>query len=320
MANCFLRVIMIISKITHVGFHENKETTILYFFLLTVAVLIRIFSNCLANVYQKKLTIQGCNPISINAITYFLLAIVSIVLVILFGFGEVTRGFWMYAALVGLLGALGNGFLIKSLEKGELSVLGPINAYKAVVGLIFGMLFLKEMPNLIGIVGMVLIIAGSYFVLDTLEERFSWALLKNKQIQYRFYALFFSAVEAVFIKKLILMSSILDAFIVWCIFGAVFALLMVKINKLSFVQEFNVLKTRNAAKFFNIVVCIGMMQYTTNYVFSKMDVAYALSLFQLCALVSVFLGYKFFMEKNITKKLLGSAIMITGAVLIILFN
>lgn len=236
------------------------------------------------------------------------------------GFDEVSKSFWFYALIVGLLGALGNGFLIKSLEKGELSVLGPINAYKAVVGLIFGMFFLKEIPNFIGIIGMILIIAGSYFVLDTLEERFSFALLKNKQIQYRFLALFFCAIEAVFIKKVIMMSSILDAFIVWCLFGAVFSLIMVKINKLSFVNEFNVLKTRNAAKFLNIVICIGMMQYMTNYVLSKINVAYALSLFQLCALVSVLMGYKFFKEKNIRKKLLGSVIMIAGAVLIIMYN
>lgn len=62
------------------------------------------------------------------------------------------------------------------------------------------------------------------------------------------------------------------------------------------------------------------MQYSTNYVFLKMNVSYALALFQLSAIVSVFLGYKIFSEKNIAKKLFGSVIMVIGAVLIILFN
>ena len=62
------------------------------------------------------------------------------------------------------------------------------------------------------------------------------------------------------------------------------------------------------------------MQMTTNYVFEKMNVGYALAIFQLSTIVSVVLGYKFFKEKDIGKKLLGSFIMVTGSVLIILYG
>ena len=58
----------------------------------------------------------------------------------------------------------------------------------------------------------------------------------------------------------------------------------------------------------------------TNYTFKHMAVGYALSLFQLSTIVSVLLGYRFFKEQNIWKKLIGSAIMITGSVLIILLK
>ncbi len=69
-----------------------------------------------------------------------------------------------------------------------------------------------------------------------------------------------------------------------------------------------------------LILCIGTMQYTTNYVFSHMNVGYALALFQLSTLVSILLGYKIFQESDIRKKLLGSVIMIVGSVLIILLN
>ena len=252
--------------------------------------------------------------------TYLILSFLSLFLIIFSDFKGVTLSIWVWAAIVGLLGATGNGFLIKALEKGEISVLGPINAYKSIVGMIFGIFLLKEIPNIFGFSGMFLIIFGSYFILDTLQERFSFSLLKNKQIQYRFLALFFSAVEAVFIKKLILLSNILDTFIVWCFFGALFSLLMFKFSKLSIRKEFVNLKSSNILFFINIVFCIAIMQYSTNYVFLKMNVSYALALFQLSAIVSVFLGYKIFSEKNIAKKLFGSVIMVIGAVLIILFN
>lgn len=60
------------------------------------------------------------------------------------------------------------------------------------------------------------------------------------------------------------------------------------------------------------------MQYSTNFVFEKMNVGYALALFQLSSLVTVFLGYEIFKEKNLKEKIIGTCIMILGSVLIIL--
>ena len=62
----------------------------------------------------------------------------------------------------------------------------------------------------------------------------------------------------------------------------------------------------------------AVMQYSTNYVFSKMNVAYALALFQLSTILSVFLGVNIFKEKGLARKVIASLIMITGAVIIIL--
>ena len=44
---------------------------------------------------------------------------------------------------------------------------------------------------------------------------------------------------------------------------------------------------------------------------------YALALFQLSTLVTVYLGHRYFAEGNIRRRLLGSLIMVTGAVLIV---
>ena len=71
--------------------------------------------------------------------------------------------------------------------------------------------------------------------------------------------------------------------------------------------------------FICIALCAGIMQFSTNYVFERMDVGYALALFQLSLVLSVIFGFVFFKEKNIIKKLAGSFIMICGSVLIILY-
>ena len=63
---------------------------------------------------------------------------------------------------------------------------------------------------------------------------------------------------------------------------------------------------------------IFLMQYSTNYVFEKINVAYALALFQLSTLVSVFLGANVFKERNLAKKIIAAFIMLIGAIILIL--
>ena len=288
--------------------------------LLVTAVFLRLLSNSLGNVYQKKLTITGCNPILITTVTYLLLTASCVPFILLYGIGHPKGDFYFYAVIMGLLGAIGNGFLVKAFKDGEMSVLGPINSYKSIMGLILACVLLHEYPSLSGLVGIVLIIAGSYFVLDTLPERFSFSLLKNKQIQYRFLALIFCSFEAVAIKKLILISSVWDTFAAWCFFGALFSLVLLRLEKIDLANQLEVFKTRNFSFFINIVICIGIMQFTTNYLFAKMNVAYALALFQLSTIFSVFFGKMFFNEKNILKKFWGALIMCLGAILIVLYS
>ena len=289
-------------------------------FLVSLAVLLRIFSSPFGNVFQKQLTTKGIHPLFVNFLTYFLLSIVCLFIAVFIHWPVLPRQFWIYSILGGIAGALGNGFLVKALQYGELSVLGPINSYKPVIGIIGGIILLGEVPDLWGLLGIALIIFGSYFVLDTTEERFTLALLKKSEIQYRLWAMILTAIEAVFVKKVILASSTTISFISWCCFGAFFSLVMLFIYRPDIKKEANKIGNSDIGKFAFLIACIGTMQFMTNYTFKHMAVGYALSLFQLSTIVSVLLGYRFFKERDISKKLIGSAIMIIGSVVIILLK
>lgn len=284
--------------------------------LLILAVLLRIFSNPAANVYQKQLTARGLPPLAINAHTYLLLSLAVLVPALNVAWRQWPPSFWWYAAGVGVCGALGNGFLVKALQGGELSVLGPVNAYKSVVSVVFGIFLLGEVPGIRGLIGILLIIYGSYFVLDTTEERFSAKLFRRSDIQFRILALVFTAIEAVLLKKLILLSGVLVSFIIWCWAGAVFSVVLVLLQTTR--NKLFVLRRADAGRYLLLAACIAIMQYSTNFVFGRMPVGYALSLFQLSMIVTVFFGYHFFREKDIRKKLIGTVIMIAGSVLIII--
>ena len=210
--------------------------------LTSVAIILRVLSNPLGNVFQKQLTNRYNHPLLINFLTFLLLSVFCIIPAIQVRWLELPFEFWKYCILAGIVGATGNGFLVKALQCGDLSVLGPINSYKSVVGIIVGIFLLGEIPNLWGIA------------------------------------------------------------------------------EVHLVKEFKRIKVRDLFSYFYLVLCIGTMQYTTNYVFDHMEVGYALALFQLSTIVSIFLGYRIFKEENITKKLIGSVIMVAGSVMIILLK
>ncbi|MFN5986572.1 MAG: EamA family transporter, partial [Chitinophagaceae bacterium] len=125
--------------------------------------------NPFSNVLQKQITLKGQHPLFINLATYTLLAFICVFLIYDISIQSLDTEFWIYSIAGGITGALGNGFIVKALDKGDLSVLGPINAYKSIVGMLFAFIIIREVPNIWGLMGMGFIIVGSYFVLDTTE-------------------------------------------------------------------------------------------------------------------------------------------------------
>lgn len=276
-----------------------------------IAILFRIFSNSFSNVFQKKLTKSGEGATCINCINYILMSLISIPLLLLVNFSLITPEFWLYAIAGGITGAIGNCFMVLALKQGELSVLGPINSYKAIVGMIFGIFLLHEYPNIYGLLGIGLIIIGSYFILESPK-----ALLR-KDIQYRIYALIFTAIEAVFIKKVIILSSIASSFIISSFLGAIFSYLIMRILEN---EKLHIPTKKNSIMYISTTLCFAIMTFTTAYVFKYMNVGYALYLFQLSIILNVILGYKLFNEKNLIKKLLGSLIILIGSAAILIFG
>lgn len=290
-------------------------------FLTIAAVIIRILINPLANLFQKQLTGRRHPALLVNAYTYVALAVTLAPFLYwkqqaILPFAQLPPAFFFWGLTGGILGALGNSFLVKAVEAGELSVLGPINGYKAIVGMLIGALLLHEYPNAYGIMGVLLIIGGSYFVLDQPGERMSWTVLRRPAIKLRLWAMVLTGLEAVVGKKVIEASNIDWCVIGWCVFGALCSLVITAIKK----PSRQTATSKDYWQFLLLVIFIGSMQYTTSFVFQQMDVGYALSFFQLSAIISIFLGHAIYREADIRKKLFGSLIMIAGSVLIFLMG
>ena len=135
--------------------------------MLTIpAAIARIVTNPFSNVLQKQLTQRSADPLFIIAATYALLTVIALPLLL----GEPLRGlgliFWTNMLTAIVLVVSGNSILVYALRSADLSVLGPINAYKAVLSLVLAVVLIGEVPTLFGLLGVRLIVGGSFLVID----------------------------------------------------------------------------------------------------------------------------------------------------------
>ena len=109
--------------------------------------------------FQKRLASQAADPLFVIGATHALLTIPCLLLVP--WTTAAGSAFWANITISAALAVSGNVLLVHALRSGDLSMLGPINAYKAFVSLVLGIFMLGEWPTLPGLAGMVLILAGS---------------------------------------------------------------------------------------------------------------------------------------------------------------
>ena len=129
--------------------------------LTALFVAARIVANPISNVFQKQLAHRSAEPLFIIGTTHLLLTPACLLLVLDPWRLQAAPAFWINIIIAAALAVSGNVLLVYALRSGDLSVLGPINAYKALVSLVLGILLIGEIPTSMGIAGMLLIFAGT---------------------------------------------------------------------------------------------------------------------------------------------------------------
>ena len=292
--------------------------------MLTTFILLRIFANPVANVFQKQLTRLAAHPIFIITVVHAVLTLLCVPYGVMYRDLHLPAAVWTNMLVAALLAVTGNVLIVYALSEADMSVLGPINAYKSVVGLILGIFIIGERPTMMGLTGVLLIVAGSYFVIDRkADQPLSNAyghFFSERGIQLRFAALFVSATEAIFLKRAIVLSSPPIVFVLWSVLGFAMGVAWTLIAlRRELADQFVVLKT-SLSTFVLLAASTGVMQLATVLTLRDLQVGYSLALFQLSAIFSVLLGRRYFAETNIGRRLIGSIVMAAGAALIVLFG
>ncbi len=286
-----------------------------------LCVVLRILANPISNVFQKSLGHRGIDALFIIVVTHAILSVACLPIVVWYGIPW-SHVFWLNMGVSAIFNVLGNTLIVHAVRVSDLSVVGPINAFKPVVSLLPSFLFLGEVPDAYALLGITLIVAGSFFIIQSPAKESDETIgAQNHRlgIQLRVAALVISGLEAVFLKRALAVSSTLPTFALWSILGLVLAAAVHRMKNRTAVTAEHVNQSHSHLPIWAaLAMTTGAMQLSTIFILAQFQVGPALALFQISAVLSVLLGNRLFQEKNLGRRLIGATTMVAGAITIIL--
>ncbi len=281
---------------------------------------------------QKRMAASGLAPTTVFASGIGVMALALAPVAAWHPLWSLPAAFWAYVALTMLLDVPGNILLAKSFHEGELSVVGPLAAYKPALGLALAAVWLREAPSAGGLLGVAIVLSGTLFLAPG-GRRAGWgtlrALAADRGARWRALSIALTAIQSVFAKAAINLSSAVDLFLAW---GWASALGAAAIWVWIWVRNARgggtrpdrdaLQELRRAARQWKSILSLAALflalALLSALVFERMLVGYALALFQLSALLNVALGRSLFAEGHAASRAFASAVMVAGAAVLIL--
>jgi drug/metabolite transporter (DMT)-like permease len=319
--------------------------------LLIWLVIGRVLASSGSAALQKKIAARGLSPTTLFAAGIGVMALVLAPVPIWHPLTGLPKAFWIYVALTTVLDVPGNILLAKSFHEGELSVVGPMAAYKPALGLAFAAVWLGETPSAAGLVGVVIVLSGTLFLAPG-GRRAGWgalrALAADPGARWRVLSIGLTAIQSVFGKAAINLSSGVDLFLAWTWASAVAAAAIwvwvwARVpatnkpnhelpqgaespapvsNRQAWFNEGAREELRRALAQWRSILSLAALFFAlallSALVYERMLVGYALALFQLSALINVAIGRSLFAEGHAASRAFASAVMIVGAAILIL--
>jgi len=245
-----------------------------------------------------------------------------IILLILF-FIEIpalSSHFWM-ALLVGtFLNVLATLLYIEALKHSDLSLSLPMVTFTPVFLLLTSPLIVGEFPDLIGLVGILLIVLGAYHLNIKEKQGGFWkpvkALVREKGPRYMLLVAFIWSITSNIDKVGILNSSV--AF--WVISTHLAsALLFIPLIFFRIRRKQIMLKWSELGSLFSIGVVAALRSVFQMSAIALTLVAYVISVKRTSVIFGILFGYMVFKEKGLSERLTGAAIMLLGVFLIAWF-
>jgi uncharacterized membrane protein len=223
--------------------------------------------------------------------------------------------FLVYLVIDALLSGCAILLYFRALQVSPLSLCMPFMAFTPVFLLPTGFVLVGELPSTVKIIGVVLVVVGSLAMHRQLFATGPWepvkAIIREKGSRYMLIVAFIFSVTNPLDKKLVLMSH---AFTQALAYGA---LLCVMFAVWALARKADLTAPIRTVPWWIVIAGIGeavvlLLQFTShNYI----DVVITISLKRAGIVLAVLMGWLIFREKEITDKVIGSSVMVAGALM-----
>ncbi|PIN76090.1 hypothetical protein COV17_03270 [Candidatus Woesearchaeota archaeon CG10_big_fil_rev_8_21_14_0_10_36_11] len=235
------------------------------------------------------------------------------------GFPALGNSFYLAVFASVFLNIVSTTLYYKALKITDLSLATPMTSFTPVFLIVTSFLLLREFPTPIGMVGIVLIVLGSYVLNMTkngggLIDPFK-RMFKDRGVVYMLIVAFLFSLSSNFDKMVVQNSDTL--------FGSAFVHLFLGIAfiAISSFRSINILSVykNNFHTFFLIGLISALGAIFINIAFTMQIVPYVISIKRLSILFSVMYGGWLFKERNLFARVSGALVMVVGVILIVLF-
>ena len=233
---------------------------------------------------------------------------------------EIGPNFWIALLVGGIMNVLTNLLYMKAIKLSDLSITIPMTTFTPLFMLLTSPIIIGEFPDIFGIIGIVLIVSGSY-ILNFKEKKKGYfapfkALVREKGPRLMLLVAFIWSITSNFDKIGIQNSSVF--------FWAASVNAFITLGFIPVVMIFSRDKKHQIRKNFKTLSGIGLL-HGLMIVFQMIAVsltlvAYVISIKRTSAAFSVIFGSMFFKEKGLRERLLGVFIMIAGVVFITILS
>ena len=251
---------------------------------------------------------HGLKTVDEYFLTWALRLVATIIifpLVISTGIPALGRQFWLAATYMAISSSISTILYLKAINTAPISLTTPMLSFTPLFVLLTGSLIIGEFPSLIGLIGSLIIVFGAYIL-----QPFHLSLKQTGTRLMLVVALIW-AVDAPMHKIGIVNSSVM--------FWTLTQFLGPAILLLPFLPRL----TNKRIKVFNqwrVILLIGALtalgQIFQMESFKLILAVYSLAIKRTAVLFTVLLGWWFFKETEIKKRLAGAGLMILGILLI----
>jgi drug/metabolite transporter (DMT)-like permease len=236
---------------------------------------------------------------------------------------QLTWQFWGLAALDILLFIINGYLLMLAVTRGEYSKVSPIKSFVVIFSLLFSFILLREVPSVVGIVGVFIVFMGTYLLDSREESRGVFGPFKNILMDRPSQYMMGSALIYAFNLTLTRPGLELSSPAVWIfarsLIAFVFLSTMVALKRNTW-PRFRQLITYSPWKLVIFGVSGAAVVFLRTWATDLTLVSYVAAVINLQVVIDVLIGHFIFQEKHWVKRLEGSMVMVAGAAIIIFFS